>query len=250
MPFISNNIIKTVAPPLVQVPITPVVAKTYEGEWVNWSIGADVKREFISNKLNFYKENGSAIVFGNGISRTANLIERIKHTNSKKIINYYNILYVCNMGYVDIDPDFLVVTNKLLAAKIPKELHSRVYTRPEIMRINPDMNLIPMHYNLDAGTTAAMLACFHGAKKVFLFGFDGAPDGKSNNIYTGQQFYPQNSEDVDDIKWQEDLGRVISAYPDTTFYRVNTNPPNARQLLKLTNYQIIDNKMFVSLADL
>lgn len=250
MPLISTNIVKTITPPVVQKPIVPISATTYEGEWVNWSIGAEVKREFIKNKLNFYKDNGSAIVFGNGLSRKKDLIDRIKQTNSKKIINYYNILYVCNLGYIDIEPDFLVVTNKLLASKVPKDLQDRTYTRPEIMRINPAMNLIPINYTLDAGSTAAMLACYHGAKKVFLYGFDGAPDNKPNNIYAGQQFYPTGNEEVDDSKWQEDLGRVIAAYPDTKFYRINTSPPNARQLMKFSNYQIVDNKMFISLADL
>lgn len=250
MPFVSTNIIKTFVPAIVQSPIVKVSAQTYGGEWVNWSIGSEVKREYIKNKINFYKDNSSAIVFGNGLSRQKDLIDRIKHTNAKKIINYYNILYVCNLGYIDIDPDFLVVTNKLLATKIPKYLQDRIYTRPEILRINPDMNLIPINYNLDAGSTAAMLACYHGAKKVFLYGFDGAPDNKPNNIYAGQQFYPAADEETNDTKWQEDLGRVIAAYPETMFYRINTSPPNARMLQKFPNYQIIDNRTFTSLADL
>jgi hypothetical protein len=103
---------------------------------------------------------------------------------------------------------------------------------------------------MDAGSTAAMLACFHGATKVFLYGFDGCPDNTPNNVYLGQQFYPTGNEDIDDRKWQEDLGRVIAAYPKTMFYRVNTSPPNARQLLRYPNYQVIDDKGFVSLADI
>ena len=250
MPFFSTNIIKTIVPAIVQTPIVPVDSRTYEGEWINWSVGKEVKREFIKNKLNFYKDNGSAIVFGNGLSRQQEMVDRIKQTNDRKIINYYNVLYVCNLGYTDIDPDFLIVTNKLLASKIPKKYHDRIYTRPEILRLGEGMNLIPINYNLDAGATAAMIACFHGAKKVFLYGFDGAPDNKPNNIYTGKQFYPNADVLTNDIKWQENLARVISVYPDTMFYRINTSPPNARMLQKFPNYQIIDNKMFASLADL
>ena len=250
MPFVSDSIVKTLVHPLPEKPITPILDNEYTGEWINWSIGDSVEREFISKKINFYRDNSNAIVFGNGKSRTNDLIQKIIKTNSTKIINYYNILYVCNLGYLDINPDFLVVTNKLIASKIPKDLHSIIFTRPEIMRIHPQMNLIPINHNMDAGSTAAMLACYHGAKKVFLFGFDGCPENKTNHIYENEQFYPQSNQDINDLKWQEDLAKVVAAYPATTFYRVNASPPNARQLLKYSNYKIIDNKTFVSLADL
>ena len=250
MPFISTNIIKTIAPVIPVNPITPVTADTYEGEWVNWSIGAEVKREFIPSKINFYQPNGNAIVFGNGRSRTMDLVEKIIRSNSKKIINYYNILYSCNLAYTEIDSDFVVITNKLLASKVPKNIHEKCYTRPEILRIHNNMNLIPINYSMDAGSTAAMLACYHGATKVFLVGFDGTPEGVTNHIYAGQQFYPKENEPMNDIKWQDDLGRVIAAYPKTMFYRVNASPPTARQLLKQPNYQTIDDKTFISLADL
>lgn len=250
MPFVTENIVKTLAPVLPVKPITPVAANTYEGEWINWSIGDEVSREYVKNKINFYRPNSSAIVFGNGITRTKDLIEKIIRSNSKKIINYYNVLYACNMAYVDFQPDFLIITNKLIASKTPKELHEVIYTRPEILRINPNMNLIPINFTMDAGSTAAMIACYHGATKVFLVGFDGCPSNVTNHIYANEQFYPNNNEEINDNKWQEDLGRVFAAYPKTMFYRLNTSPPNARQLQKFSNYKVIDNKTFSSLADI
>lgn len=250
MPFVTDTIVKTLVQTLPEKPITPIYANEYTGEWVNWSIGDNLEREFINPKINFYRENSNAIVFGNGNSRSKDLIDRIERTNAKKIINYYNILYVCNLGYVDINPDFLVVTNKLIASKVPKDLHEITYTRPEIMRINSQMNLIPINHNMDAGSTATMLACYHGARKIFLFGFDGCPEDVANHIYENQQFYPSSKEQINDSKWQIDLGKVIAAYPNTMFYRVNASPPNARHLLKFSNYKIIDTKTFVSLADL
>lgn len=246
MPFVSTSIIKTTTLNAV----VPVRSNSYTGEWVNWSIGDEVKREFIPKKIDFYKENSNAIVFGNGLSRTKDCVDRIVQGNKNKIINYYNVLYVCNLGYTDIEPDFLIVTNKFIASKMPKQFRDRTYTRPEILRVTPDTNLIPINFTLDAGSTGAMLACYHGASKVFLVGFDGAPEGTVNHIYADQQFYPKRGEEFNDLKWQNDLGRVISANPNTIFYRVNTNPPNARSLLRFPNYQIIDHRTFVSLADL
>lgn len=250
MPFATDNIIKTIVPVIPPKPLTPVMSDNYKGEWVNWTIGDEISREFIPNKINFYRANSSAIIFGNGKTRFNDLIDKIVKSNSKKIINYYNILYGCNLAYTDFEPDFLVITNKLLASKVSKELHDRSYARPEIVRINPVMNLIPVNHNMDAGSTAAMLACFHGATKVFLVGFDGCPEGITNHVYAGQNFYPKENEEMNDSKWQEDLGRVIAAYPKTMFYRLNASPPNARTLLKFPNYKIIDNRAFVTLADI
>lgn len=250
MPFVTDNIVKTLAPVLPPKPIAPITANVYEGEWVNWTTGDEVSREYLKNKIDFYRPNSSSIVFGNGKTRTKDLIDKIVRSNSKKIINYYNVLYACNLAYTDFQPDFLVITNKLIASKAPKELHEVTYTRPEILRINPNMNLIPLNHNMDAGSTAAMLACYHGATKVFLVGFDGCPENVTNHIYANEQFYPSNNEEMNDSKWQEDLGRVFAAYPKTMFYRLNASPPNARQLQKFPNYKVIDIKTFVSLADI
>jgi hypothetical protein len=247
MSFQSTIIVKNINP---VDPITPVVAPDYKGEFVNWTIGDEVKREFIKNKLNYYRPNSTAIVIGNGPGNTNDLLKKIILSNNRKIINYYNTIYACNIGYKDITPDFLVLTNKLLLNKIPRDLCSITYTRPEIYRLNTDFNLIPINYTLDAGSTAAMLAAYHGATKVFLIGFDGCPGGVTNHKYVNEQFYPKANDEVNDEKWQINLGRVIAAYPNTTFYRVNASPPSSRHLQKLSNYQIVDLRKFISLADL
>ena len=250
MPFQSDQIIRTIVPVVEPTPLTPILAKDYKGEYINWSIGSEVKREYVKNRLNYYRPNSGAIVFGNGITNTPDLIKKVVLSNNRKIINYYNTIYACNIGYTDINPDFLVVTNKFLIAKLSSELRSITYTRPEIYKLHAELNLIPINYTLDAGSTAAMLACYHGANKVFLVGFDGCPEGITNHKYANHQFYPTTNEAILDEKWQQDLGKVISAYPETNFYRINTSPPSARPLLKLPNYKIIDIRTFVSLADL
>lgn len=250
MPFQSNQIIKTLVPVVEPAPLASVTAEDYNGEFVNWSVGDEMKREFIKNKMHYYRPDSGAIVLGNGTTNTNDIIKKIVLSNNRKIINYYNTVYACNFGYSDVTPDFLVLTNKLLLNRIPAEIRSVTYTRPEIYRLNNEFNLIPINQNMDAGSTAAMLACYHGATKVYLLGFDGCPDGITNHKYAGQQFYPPANESIIDDKWQQDLGRVIAAYPNTVFYRVNASPPSARQLLRLPNYKIIDQRTFVSLADL
>lgn len=248
MPLITSS--QIISTQVIINPLTPVKADEYTGEFINWTIGDKIRRGFVKNKLTYYRPGSSAIVLGNGISNTNDILKKIVQTNNRKIINYYNTVYACNFGYNDITPDFLVLTNKLLLNKIPRELCSITYTRPEIYRLNLEFNLIPINYTMDAGSTAAMLAAYHGATKVFLVGFDGCPDGVTNHKYAGEQFYPEKNVEMNDTKWQEDLERVIAAYPDTMFYRLNASPPSARQLLKLPNYKIIDFRTFASLADL
>lgn len=251
MPFYSNEVVKPiVAAPTVLAPLTPVYADQYPGEWINWTIGDKIDREFIAPKQRYFRANGSAIVYGNGKGRTDDLIKRVERSNAGKIINYYNITYACNLAYKDISADYFVITNKLLASRVTKDLHSRCYTRPEILRIHNDMNLLPINQALDAGTSAAMMACFHGADKIFLVGFDGCPDKRVNHVYVNEQFYPNNSDLINDEKWQDNLARLIMTYPKVKFYRVNASPPSSRPLLRYPNYQVIDTRQFISLADI
>lgn len=250
MSLVSNNIITTVPKKQPLNPLPVLRNDEYTGEWVNWSIGNKLTREFVPNSLNFYKENAKAIIFGNGISRSETDINKILQSNSKKIINYYNIIYSCNAAFKDIKSDFIIVTNKLLSTTVPADLHPIVYATPEIHRIYRKTRMIPFNPGLDAGTTAAYIACMHGASKVFLIGFDGCPSGKSINLYNGEKFYPTAETPVNDEVWQENLYRLIIAYPNTMFYRINSEPPNARLLHRLPNYKVIDNRMFVSLADI
>ena len=113
------------------------------------------------------------------------------------------------------------------------------------------MELIPINQRLDAGSAAAMLACFHGADKVFLFGFDGQePGAKNNNIYAGYRFYDDVEAIISDAQWQHNLSMVMAAYPQVKFYRIDANPSNSRQQLSLRNYSLISFQDFVFAADL
>lgn len=250
MVFSSSNmtvVAKNFVPKLLQ----PVYANAYEGEWLNIQLGSRVDRKFYKPQQQFYREGGRAIVLGNGRSRQRWSLKRLNQSNKLKRLIHYNILYGCNRAFEEEgELDFLVLRHRFLAKEIPNTLHKITYSTPEIQRVHDDMELIPLHHRLDAGSTAAMLACFHGATSVFLFGFDGQGGNNNNNIYSGTQHYDGDDAVIRDDEWQENLMMVVRAYPGTTFYRVDTQPSSARVLSTLPNYRMIAFNDFVSLADL
>ena len=105
---------------------------------------------------------------------------------------------------------------------------------------------------MDAGSSAAYLAAFHGAKNVFLFGYDGQPDpDEINSIYLNTEHYPKTGDEGFDQKWIKYLYNVIEAYPEVKFYRVTPKvEDNYRKLLTLPNYYPVNFRQFISLADL
>jgi len=233
--------------------LQPLHSSTYSGEWINLTVGkTNTQRTFVKPSITFENASGSAICLGNGTSRLEYSLEQFAKTNQRKILKYYNVMYGCNAVYQEWMPDFLTVTNNLLAAKILKENHNQVYAPQEIKRRNPDMNLIPGNTRLDAGSSSVYLACFHGAKRVFLYGYDGQTDaGVNNNVYANSFQYDSSECSVLDRKWIENLSSVISAYPDIEFYRVTSKQvDNHRILLKHSNYTVIGFRKFISLADL
>lgn len=225
----------------------------YLGEWINVDLGKDrLDRRFIKPKIIFENPSGNAICLGNGESRTAYSTKNFNNTNKRKILRYYNVMYGCNAIYRDWQPDFLIVSKQSMAARIPKEMHDVVFASQEIMRRYDNFNLMPGGSRMDAGSSAAYLAAFHGAKRVFLFGYDGQPDlEKNNNIYAGSEFYDSEKEKINDKSWVRNLKNVIETYDNVEFLRVTTDQnPSYRRLHKLPNYKIINFKKFISLADL
>ena len=248
MTLISTSIINQTKQPVM---LQAVYADQHTGEWVNYQIGDKVDRRFHRPTNDFYRPGGRAIVLGNGPNRQRFPLKKFNQSNAYKRLETYNILYGCNLAYTEEgDLDFLVINNILLSTHVPRDLHEICYATPEIQRIYTKMDLIPVNRRLDAGTTAAMLACYHGNDKVFLFGFDGFPDDSNQNIYAGRDYYAENGAVMSDLSWQENLKALMIAYPDVMFYRVDSNPPNARILTVMPNYRLITFNEFVSLADL
>jgi hypothetical protein len=225
----------------------------YIGEWINVTLGKDrVDRRFIKPNFVFENPSGNAICLGNGPSRQEYPLWKFGLTNKRKIARYHNVMYGCNGIFREWHPDFLVTTHQLLATQIPKELKESTYAPQEISRRYAGMNLLPGCQRLDAGSAAAYLAAFHGAKRVFLYGYDGQQDsGTNNNVYAGTEYYPANSESVKDDSWVRNLTNVVETYSDVEFIRVTTKQNDSYKFLqKLGNYKIVNFRQFISLADL
>ena len=234
-------------------PLQKLSSVDYQGEWINVLLGqGKVDRRFIKPDLIFENPSGNAICFGNGKSRLNRSLAQIEHANSRKILNYYNVMYGCNAISREWMPDFLIVTNQILAAKLDEEYRDISYSSQEVARRYPGFNFMPGNYRLDAGSAAAYLAAFHGAKRVYLFGYDGQNDKNvNNNVYAGTEDYPAVDAEVQDSNWIRNLKNVITTYDDVTFYRVTPNPEDRyRELLRLPNYKPIHFNEFISLADL
>lgn len=225
----------------------------YLGEWINVELGKDrIDRRFIKPNIIFENPSGNAICLGNGVSRLAYSTKSFENTNKRKILRYYNVMYGCNALYRDWQPDFLLLTNQLLSASVPKEFYDIAFAPQEIMRRYAGMNLMPGGCRMDAGSNAAYLAAFHGAKRVFLYGYDGQEQvNKNNNIYADTEHYSNSSESVKDNSWVKNLRNVIETYNDVEFLKVvSVDLKSYRPLLKLPNYKTINFKKFISLADL
>lgn len=248
---LTSNFIQ-VTKPLPPKPLESVYANTYEGEWLNYQLGANIQRKFYRPKQSFFRQGGRSIVLGNGMSRMRYPIAKFNLSNKFKKLNTYNVLYGCNNAFIDEgELDFLIVTNRLLATTVPKDIHHITYSTQETQRVNPAMELIPILQRMDAGSAAVSIACFHGADQIFLYGFDGQIENTANNnIYAGHRWYGDKDQIVNDIEWQDNLYKLMVCYKDVTFYRVDTNPPNARRQTVLPNYKLITFNEFVSLADL
>lgn len=225
----------------------------YVGEWINVELGKDrLDRRFIKPNIIFENPSGNAICLGNGTSRSEYTTEKFEKTNARKILRYYNVMYGCNAIYRDWQPDFLLITNQLLASKLPNNFYDVSFAPQEIMRRYKGMNLIPGASRLDAGSAAVYLAAFHGAKRVFLYGYDGQQVADfNNNIYAGSEFYPPETETINDSLWMFNLKNVIQTYKNVEFYRVTGNPDDSyRPLLRFSNYKPITFRQFISFADL
>lgn len=234
-------------------PIQPLRSTEYSGEWINVTLNKEkTDRRFIKQKIVFENPSGSAICLGNGISRLEYPAAKFGRTNERKILNYYNVMYGCNALHRDWIPDFLVVTSQTVAATVPREHHSTMYAPQEIMRRYEKSNLLPGGQRLDAGSAAVYLACFHGARRVFLYGYDGqAESGLNNNVYAGTEYYDSKDTEVSHSAWVKNLNNIISAYTNVEFLRVTKKTEDDYRVLQRNkNYKTIDYRTFISLADL
>ena len=100
-------------------PIQKLYSSDYEGEWINVELNKDRSdRRFIKPSITFNNPGGNAICLGNGKSRSVYSLKQLESSNKRKILRYYNVVYGCNGLFREWHPDFLVLTNLILAISL------------------------------------------------------------------------------------------------------------------------------------
>ena len=153
---------------------TAVYRRDYKGEPLTYDEGDQLISLFVNPRQFPYDRNVStAIVLGNGISRLQPDIQLLLNQNNKRVAEGYKTTYACNAAYRDTKADYYIFKDNLFFAEKYQMDYSRIFL-PNNYWINyRDCNLIPYFWYMDSGSTAAYMAAFDGAKKIFLFGFDG-----------------------------------------------------------------------------
>jgi hypothetical protein len=164
----------------------------------------------------------SAIVLGNGMGRLDPTIDLICRTNRNRPAEGYKLTYACNAAHRDVNADYYVVKDVLLFQEIDHARFNQVFTPYNLWLTRRDTNMVPYYSYLDAGTTAAYLAAFDGAKKVFLFGFDGTDGNELHNIYHGTLAYVKQDDLTGMQKFAIYMHDLVKTYSDVQFYRVRT----------------------------
>jgi len=219
---------------------TALYRRDYKGEPITYVDNGQMKSLFV-NPRNFpYDRNiTSAVVLGNGISRLNPDIQLILNQNNKRVEEGYKTTYACNAAYRDTPADYYIIKDRIFFAEIPLENYNKMFVTNDMWVTYRDTNLIPYIYYLDSGSTAAYLAAFDGAKKVFLFGFDGSDNDTNQNVYANSLGYESN--DFNHQKHHSHLYNVCSAFTDTDFYRVRAEHCHdySGELNALPNYHEI-----------
>ncbi len=197
-----------------------ISARKYEeGAWT--STTEHVPNNVINNQI-----SNRAVVFGNGVSR---LDFDVKHLMAKKsgLLGADTLQsYGCNAFYRDYTPDFLVVTDRIMAKQVVDSGYidnNIVYTRVDISLEFPrKFYLIPHDPYADSGSTAIYIAAFDGHKKVYLLGFDGQDTpGMNNNVYANTPGYTDLYSQINDDKWFANQATIFKVYNDVDFIHVS-----------------------------
>lgn len=206
--------------------------------------------EYVPNNVINNQISNRAVVFGNGLGRKDFDIPHILRHRSGLLGADALQSYACNAFYRDYAPDFLIVTDRLIAKEItimPSRFweDNIVYTRATInLEFPKKFYLIPNDIYTDAGTTALYIAAFDGHKRIYMCGFDGQDTpSRNNNIYAGTNCYDpiHVTQPISDAKWEHDRTTLFNTYDDVDFVFVtmwgrNRLPeafkycPNVRQI--------------------
>jgi hypothetical protein len=193
----------------------------------------------------------NAIVIGNGLSKNLPEIRLLIDTNSRKLAESYKLTYACNRAFFDTPADYFVIGDRDIMQEIAPDDHSKCFISYDKWLTRRQANMIPYYSHLDTGTTAAYLAAFDGAQKIFLLGFDGSDGVQVGNAYAGQPAYktPALPECFD--KFHMFLYDLVKLYKNIEFYRVNTQYTGKTNvdLSALPNYHEVSVREAVLLGD-
>lgn len=213
--------------------------------------------ETVPNAVSNRQISNQAVVFGNGLSRNEfNVSQILKHRGGLLASKAFQS-YGCNAFYRDYTPNFLVALGTNMVDEIAASTYTKdniVYTSSINMLAHPNkFYLIPYDPYLDAGTTAAYIACFDGHRKIYMIGFDGQDTkGKNGNVYAGTKNYDSFDSYVSDQKWISNFKSLAQVYNDVEFIFVHKNKNHSypQHWKGLTNVRSIDSRTFVLESDL
>ena len=108
--------------------------------------------------------------------------------------------------------------------------------------------VVPIDFPVDwsAGNTAIHLACQHGAKEIYILGFDlSSYDEPLNNLYKGTDNYlSSDAKGFNTNNWRNQMQTVFREFPDTQFYWVDATKhshlPEENNLRYLTKTELCD----------
>jgi hypothetical protein len=230
----------------------PTYRRNYTGETISYVEDAVQKSIFVTPRDLPYDWNSrSAVVLGNGISRHDPTVKLIIDANNRRVAEGYKLTYACNAAYRDTPADYYVIKNNIFFSDIPLADYNKMFTPNDHWLTYRDTNMLPGSYHMDAGASAAYLAAFDGAQKIFLFGFDGTDGVTSENIYADTLGY-DSAEQVEDFqKFNAFLYNICYSYSNTQFYRVRTQHSNDFDpiLKTLNNYREVSVRDAILLGD-
>lgn len=228
-----------------------VVERTYSEQV--WHDSVETVPNAVSNK----QISNQAVVFGNAPSRNDFNVSQILNHRGGLLASKAFQSYGCNAFYREYKPNFLVAINNRMVDEIAASGYADdniVYTSSINMLAHPGkFYLIPYDPYLDAGTTAAYIACFDGHKKIYMIGFDGQDSqGYNSNIYAGTDNYDSKDSYVSDQKWKANFRNLARTYNDVEFIFVHKNKNHSypQTWRDLVNVRSIDSRTFVLESDL
>lgn len=188
----------------------------------------------MEHQLKMLHQNNAAFVLGNGTSRLKLKLSKLPTVAT---------IYACNAIYREFEPDYLVAVDTKMVNEIIESgyhLSHQVWTNPNKgVSSKENINFFHPHKGWSSGPTALWLACQHGHKNIYIFGFDyHGLNGKLNNVYANTNNYRKSSDPATFFgNWLNQTEKTIREYNRINFYRVIESgafiPDNLSNLINL-----------------